>query len=303
MKKDIQLLYGIKKMLFILIILAISLSAVYFYIYKNTYYVIVRFNELGALTKNMSAYYNGFKVGKIVKIGPDKDFKHTIVRINLSHKNLNLPQNTTVRVESFPSGELYLQFWYPQSPSLRTIKSGDMLEGIATYSLEEFMLGQNISGVTDIVSIHVLRALNATEIANQEIQAFFKSSSKLIQENNKQINASMKNIEITTRNFAQMSQNLNQMSVKLKNSIDEEAFKDTATNLKDTTANISKATENFDKTVKKIDDTVIQVNETAKNLNFITSGLKETLSRRFAGMKIMFGTPINPSNSCKDCCK
>lgn len=289
-----------KKLLVILIILLAAIGA---YIYNSTYYVNIRFDELGPLTKNMTAYYNGFKVGKIVRIEPDKDFKHTLVKVNLIHKNMNLPQNTTVHVESFPNGELYLQFIYPSSPSFKTIKRGDLLEGIAQYNLEEFMLGQNISGVSDIVSLHVIRALNATEIANQEMKNFFENTSKLIKDNSRGINASVNNTAAMTKSLAQMAENLNQSSKKINNALDEATLKSTTTNIKDTTDNISQATKDIDKTVKKIDDTISQVNATAQNLNSITSGLNETLSQKFAGMRIMFGTPVKQKFNVKNACK
>ncbi len=296
----------IKKIIIILIILFIFIGL---YIYGNIFYVIIRFNEIGALTKNMSVYYNGFKIGKIVKISPDKTFKNILVRVNLIHKKIDLPQNTIAKVENFPNGELYLQFVYPESPSLKIIKSGDILEGIAPYSMEQFMLGQNISGVSDIVSLHVINALKATEVANQEMQAFFKHTSKLIEENSKAISTSTNNIATMTKNLAQMAENLNKTSKKINNALDETTLKSTTLNIKDSTENlknttefISKATEDIDKTMKKLDDTIFQASETAQNLNSISSGLKISLSQRFAGMRIMFGTPIKQKNNYKNAC-
>lgn len=287
----------------LLIIFAILLAAVWLYFYNTSYYVIVRFDELGSITKNMSAYYNGFKIGKITKINPDKDFKHMVARINLYYKDMNLPQNTTVKVEAFPNGELYLEFVYPPSPSLKTIKRGDILEGIAKYSLEEFMLGQNVSGVSDIVSIHVLKALNAMDLANKEMEQFFKVTSKVVEENKKGISLSVDNIVLMTDSFAQMAENLNKASKKLNNSMDEKDLKKTTSNIKDTTDNIAKATKDIDKTVKKIDDTITQVNAVSENLNVITCGVKETLAKRFGGMRIMFGTPVKQQNCCRNACK
>ncbi len=287
----------------ILIILICLLFFAWVYIYNTRYYVIVRFNELGPITKNMAVYYNGFKVGKITSIEPDNDFRHTLVRVNLTRKNLKLPQNTTVNVESFPTGELYLQFIYPQSPSLKTIKRGDMLEGISPYSLEGFMLGQNISGVSDIVSIHVIRALQATEIANLEMKNFFQNTSKVVNENSKGINSSVNNTVAMTKSLAEMAENLNQASRKINDSLDEKDLKDTTLNIKnstsniqETTGNISKATKDIDKTMKKVDDTISQLNATAENLNNITSGLHGTLRKRGAGIRILFGKPVKPQN-------
>lgn len=290
---------SIKTISIIFILFMIIISG---YIYTTKFYVIIRFDDLGSITKNMGAYYNGFKIGKIVSIKPDNDFKHMIARVNLTYKNLQLPQNTTVRVQSFPNGELYLQFVYPQSPSLKAIKRGDVLEGIAKYSIEEFMIGQNISGVTDVVSYHVIKTLNATEIANNEIKMFFQNASKLINENSRKINASVNNTATMTENLAQMAENLNQTSKKINNTLDEQILENTTSNIKDTSDNIAKATKDIDKTVRKIDDTISQVNAVSKNLNSITSGLNETLSKRFAGLRIIFGTPVKQKNCEKSCC-
>ncbi len=302
-KKSEKFLKRNNKITKFLIILLVFMTIAGVYFYNSKYYLIVRFNELGPLTKNMVAYYNGFKIGKIVRIEPDDDFKHTLVKVNISNKNIKLPQNTTVQVKNFPSGEIYLEFVYPSSPSFKMIKRGDMIEGIAPYSLEQFMLGQNISGVTDVVSIHVIKALNATEIANMEMTAFFKNTSKVINENSKGIKDSVNNTAAMTKNLAQMaenlnqsSENLNQVTKKLNNAIDETTLKNTTSNIKDTTDNISKATKDFDKTMQKVDDTISKANSSAENLNSITSGLNETLGKRFAGMRIIFGTPVKPKN-------
>lgn len=272
--------------------LLVFLLIVAIYIYETTSYVIIRFDELGPLTKNMSAYYNGFRIGKIVKIEPDYDYKHTLVRVNLTQKDLRLPQNTSVYVERFPNGELYLQFVYPQSPSLRMIKRGDLLEGIAPYSLEQFMMGQSVSGMSDIVSIHIIRALDSAEATNQEMKMFFKVTSNLIKQNNKGITSSVDNTERMTKNLAQTAENLNQLSRKLNNSIDETVIKGTTLNIKDTTESIANATKDIGTTMQKVDDTITNLNATAQNLNSITGGLNQTMGKRFAGIRILFGKPV-----------
>lgn len=287
----------------ILIIFAILLFCAAIYVYNETYYITVRFDELGPLTKNMPAYYNGFKIGKIVAINPDKDFKHILVKVNLKEKNLKLPQNTIVYVERFPSGGLYLQFAYPTSPSLNSLRRGDLLEGIAPYNVEQFMMGQSVSGMTDVVSVHIVKALNSADATNQEMKLFFELATTLIEQNSRAIRKSVNNTADMTKNLAQMAQNLNQVSKKLNNAIDETELKSTTLNIKDTTENIAKATNDIDKTVKKIDDTIAQVNETAQNLNSITGGLNDTLSKRFAGLRIIFGKPVKQNCDVRNACK
>lgn len=278
-----------KKLAFLLLFLAL----LGFYLYNANDYVIVRFDELGSVGKNMNAYYNGFKVGRIISVEPDVDFKHVLAKLKFNTKNINLPQNTTVRVQSFPTGELYLEFIYPQSPSLKPIVRGTVLEGIAQYNVEEFMQGQNVSGMTDIVTVHVVRTLRATEIANQEIQLFFRNASSLVNENRKGVKKSVNNAEKMTANLAQMAANLNDLSDKLNKSIDENALKQTTSNVKDSSENIAKLTQDLDKTVNNIDATVDEFHSAAQHLNAVTSGLNTSLSKRFGGMRVMFGTPTS----------
>lgn len=285
--KIINLDRGAKKLLIWLII---ALIAIAFYIHQSNDYIIIRFDELGFVAKNMNAYYNGFKIGKVISVEPDKDFQHVLAKLRFSQKEINLPQNTTVRVQSFPSGELYLEFVYPQSPSLKPITRGTVLEGIAQYSIEGFMQGQNISGMTDVVTLHVVRTLQATEIANHEIKMFFQNASSMVNENRSGVKKSVNNTEKITANLAQMAVNLNDLSEKLDNAIDEKALKQTTSNIKDSSDNIAKLTQDLDKTVNNIDATVDEFHSAAQHLNAVTSGLNTSLSKKFGGMRVMFGT-------------
>lgn len=280
---------GKKKLIFLLLFLTI----LGFYWYISSDYVIIRFDELGSVGKNMNAYYNGFRVGRVISVEPDVDFKHVLAKLRFNTKNINLPQNTTVRVQSFPTGELYLELVYPQSPSLKPIVRGTVIEGIAQYNVEEFMQGQNVSGMTDIVTVHVVRTLKATEIANHEIRMFFQNASSLVNENRQGVKKSVDNTQKMTANLAKMAVNLNNLSDKLNKSIDEKALKQTTSNVKDSSDNIVKLTQDLDKTVNNIDATVDEFHAAAQHLNAVTSGLNTSLSKRFGGMRVMFGTPTS----------
>lgn len=291
---------GAKKLL---IWLVIALVAIAIYIYQSNDYVIIRFDELGFVAKNMNAYYNGFKIGKIISVEPDTDFKHVLAKLRFFHSDINLPQNTIVRVQSFPSGELYLEFVYPQSPSLKPITRGTVLQGIARYNLADFMQGQNISGITDVVTLHVIRTLQATEIANQEIKLFFKNASSIVNDNRRGIKASVNNTEKMTANLAQTAANLNDLSEKLDNAIDEKALKQTTSNIKETTDNIVKVTSDINTTVQKINDAADEIHTAASHYTSITSGLNDTLSKKMGGMRVLFGSPTKGKNRRKNECK
>jgi len=307
--EDISIIKKDKKKLLPLIICFFIFVCIF--IYLNTFFIIVRFDELGPVSKNMVIYYNGFRVGKIVNIRPDRDFKHTLVTVNLTEKRLNLPRNTMVEVKNFPSGELFLQFVYPSTPSLINMKRGDVLEGISPYSLEEFMLGQNGTSVTDVVSKHIIQTLNSAKIAANDVSHFFQSSSVIIKENRTGIRHSITNTEQLTRNLTKTTENLNQASMKLNNAIDSDSLrestvnikdstqniKDSTQNIKETTESINRATKDLDKTMKKVDETITNANSTAENLNTITGGLHKTLSSKFGGIRVIFGKPLKINDS------
>lgn len=294
---------GTKKLLIWSII---ALIAVAIFIYQANDYVIIRFDELGFVAKNMNAYYNGFKIGKIISVEPDTDFKHVLAKLRFFRGDINLPQNTIVRVQSFPSGELYLEFVYPQSPSLKPITRGTVLQGIGRYNLADFMQGQNISGITDVVTLHVIRTLQATEIANHEIKMFFQNASGIVNDNRSGIKASVNNTEKMTSNLAQTAVNLNNLSKKLNNSIDEQALKQTTSNVKETTDNIVKVTSDINTTVQKINDAADEIHTAASHYTSITSGLNDTLSKKMGGMRVLFGSPTKGKGQnakCKNECK
>lgn len=287
----------------LLIWLIIALIAIAFYLYQANDYVIIRFDELGFVAKNMNAYYNGFKIGKVISVEPDKDFKHVLAKLRFIHKEINLPQNTTVRVQSFPSGEIYLEFVYPESPSLKPMTRGTVLQGIARYSLEDFMQGQNISGMTDIVTLHVVKTLQATEIANHEIKMFFQNASSIVNDNRSGIKASVDNTRKMTANLAQTAANLNDLSEKLDNSIDEKGLKQTTSNIKQTTDNIVKVTSDINTTVQKINDAADEIQTAASHYTSIGNGLKDSLSKNMGGLRVLFGSPTKGKCRCRNACQ
>lgn len=278
----------------LLIIVGVLLGLYWVYQTFYEYYVFVRFKELGPLTKNMAAYYKGFVIGKVTNIGPDDDYKASIVKVVINNENTRLPSNTFVVVQKFPDGQNYLEFIYPDKPALRLMQKGDVLEGIANYSLEQFMHGQTRWGVTDVVSEYTLKALDSADETNREIRMFFKEASEILRENRQSIKQTAQNTEKMTESLAKAAENLNKTS---------QNFIEISQNIKTTTTDINNSTKGMDKTTNKISSILSQIQATATNLNKITAGLLQVLSKRFAGMRIMFGKPLSDDNIQNNCRK
>ena len=74
-------------------------------------------------------------------------------------------------------------------------------------------------------------------------------------------------------------------------------------NIKNITSDIKNATKNLDKTVAKIDCTISETKAIASNVKIITGGFCETVSKRFAGLRIIFGKPLNKNKCLGKCSK
>lgn len=272
-----------------------------FWVYQTFfgYYVLIRFKELGPLTKNMTAYYKGFVIGKSTSVGPDEDYKASIVKVVLKHENTMLPSNTFVIVGQFPNGQNYLEFIYPDKPTLRLMGKGDVLEGITSYSLEQFMHGQTRSGTTDLVSENVIKTLNTTDETNREIQNFFATASEVLQENRQNIKQTTQNTAKMTASLAQSAKNTVSMTASLAQSA--KTLNEATENIKTTTADINKATKDTDKTTNKIHSTMSEFHAAAANINKITAGMLRVLNKKFAGMRILFGRPIQADETQNNC--
>ncbi len=282
------------------IVIIIFLSGMY-WIYQTffEYHVYVRFKELGPLTKNMPVYYKGFIVGRVRNIGPDDDYKASIVKIIINEKNIKLPANTFVIVQKFPNEQNYLEFIYPDKPSLRFMSRGDILEGIAHFSIEQFMHGQVRMGTSDIVSENVLKALSSAEKTNLALQDFFSTASVILKENRQNIKQTVKNTTVITSSLAQAAKNTSDFTENLVQATQN--ISESSKNFKTTTTDVNEATKNLGKTSEKIDSIITDVQQTASNLNKITTGIYRLLCKRFAGVRIFLGRPI-PQDKCQDTC-
>ncbi len=315
LKKDIN----ISK---IILIITIIVGGFFFHNKYFGYYIFAKFEELGPVTKNMPVYYKGFQIGKTEKVSPDDDYRHSIVKINIQQKDTKLPENTYTVVDRFPDGQNYLELVYPDKPALRLMKKGTVIEGKTHYSLESFMRGQAYSGA-DIVSENVSRTLASAEETNKELRNFFSTATDILEDNRDSIKQITTNTAKMTNSFAQMADNLNKTSNKINVALNANQLKnvgknielssanimnttkntsDTTQNFKSTSENINDATKDIDKIIKKIDATICQAHSTAYNLNVLTNGLNELMNKRFAGLKIFFGKPIDSSKKNQQCC-
>ena len=265
-------------------ILIITFGILVFFLYNKFAYlnIIVKFDELEPFERQMNVYYKGFKVGKTVKIYPDKDYKNTYLKLKLSPSNINLPNNITAKINKLKTKE-YISIIYPESPSIKKIKNDDIIKGNISKDLNSLL---NESVGKDEIDEIVEETSSLIGSANNTIQ----NLNDIFIEIKEIVVNSKKDIKIATNNLAKTTINLEQATKKLNNSINSEEISTSINNLEETTKNISEVTEQINKTTLPLANSIICDGKE------ITNGIKNTLKQRMGILKIMFGKPIK--NNC-----
>ena len=104
--------------------------------------VHIEFKNLRPFHEKAPVYFNGFKIGKVTKIEPSKDYQSTIVTIAIHPKNFKLPINTTAKLKMHKTRWLhkdYIDLIYPDSPDLATLKNGSRISGKSSIDIHSYL--------------------------------------------------------------------------------------------------------------------------------------------------------------------
>lgn len=298
------------KILVILCLTLISLSLFRLYEEHFTYYITVKFSESGPLYKNMPVCYKGYRIGHTQKVTLSEDYKYTYVKIVLYPKNPKLPKDIIGAVKKHDILINYIDLISPESPSTALLKNGDIIEGKPIFDMSSFL-----SDIADSkLIIPLIQTFSDTLVSanktSTEIKNFFSDSRLILKDNRQNLKQTTKDLALSTKSLAKITSRVNSTITEDKLNNTTSSVNKSATNIqtatesvKNITASIDCATKNLDKTISKIDCTISEVNTIASNVKVITSGFCETLGKRFAGLRIIFGKPINNSKCPKNCSK
>ena len=277
------------------------------FIYRiSTYtYLTVEFNDARPVRNKIPVYYKGYRIGKVEKIRPSHDFQSTKVTLVLYPKHLKLPNNTTAlltrekRENRFETD--FINLIYPENPSDINLKDGDNILGITTVDIESFFSEKAISGELDAITHNANTLLEELQTTSQALTLLMNILQDTVNENRP-------SIKIMTSNLAEMSNQFRIFATKLNSSINENElqstfgnFNKTSENFTKTSNNLNSITENINNKNQQISNTLTDVEKVANNVAIITTGLKNTMSKNFAGFRLLFGKPIKQIN-CKDIC-
>jgi len=274
----------------------------------SAFHLTAKFSDSGPLHADMPVYYKGYYIGITEDVEPSKDYKYTFLKIKLYPKNPKIPDSVIAKVKHYDEKKDYIDLSIPDDSSTVILKKGSTIDGEGKFDVESFLADIANSGL--IIPLletfsDTLASINKTSV---QIEGFFSDSQKVLKDNKQ-------NIKQTTTELAHTSNSISQLTSNFNNTITKDKINDTTSsinkstnnvlnaseNIKSITESINKATKNMDKTVAKIDCTISETNKIATNVKVITCGIRETLEKRFAGMRIMFGKPIDGNKCTKNC--
>lgn len=302
MDKLFDIFYKYRVRILIPLFVVLSLLMI-FHLYKVFfgYYLIAKFAESGPLYKNMPVYYKGYKIGRIENLRIRGDYKYTLVKIVFYPRKPKLSDNIVAKAKKLEMEDDYVDLIYPDPPSDTLLKSGGVIEGRGAFDMDSLLSDVADAEILEPLLEHFSDLLVSANKTSNEIRNFF-ADSRLILKDNRQ------NIRQTTEDLALSTKSLKKMTSKFNNSVTEDKLNNTVSNVGKSSTNILAATESIknitasvDCATKNLDKTVAKIDSTVSNARAITRGFRESLSKRFAGLRIIFGKPIN-NNTCPQKC-
>lgn len=288
------------KLLIIFTAVIISIAGIWYGIYRlNNLHVTAVFDELEPFPHNINVYYKGFRLGRSTKVYPSKDFTQTYVDMNLHMDDFSLPDNITAKVKTKNKRD-YIELIYPDMPSVTYLKNHSKIKGEKGINFASFIQDQADSGGLDDLTGNLSETVEDAGETMKALTDLFHTANDILVDLRPSLKESGENLAITTRNLSVASDNIANVSVGINRSAKPKILDNTFSNIELITRNLELTTSNTALLTKRADrETVLllncllkNANKVVLNINDIIKGFKVTLSKRFAGMRLIFGKPL-----------
>jgi len=296
MSKLYEIFFNSKHLIIgVLFFTLISLGVLKLYEEYSRYHIFVKFVNSGPLFKGMPVCFRGYRIGKTQEVALSEDYKYTLVKIVLFPENPKLPKDVEGMVKKHDFLGNYIDLIAPDEPSPELLKNGDIIEGTPSFEMGNLLAEVAKSNLIQNFSNTTL-SINS---AGTEIGGFFSDSRSVLKDNRQNLKSTTSSLNKITTNFdTSLDPNkLNNTTSSVEKSANN--IQIVTENIKNITQSVDCATRNLDKTVAKIDATVAEANAVASNAKTITGGVRDVMGKRFAGLRIIFGKPLNKQNSCQ----
>lgn len=262
-----------KRIIFIILLITVVFIGGFFYRHFEFTYITAKFKELRPIRGDLKVYYKGLVVGKAKESKHSDNFHHTLMKIVLYPKNLHLPSNTTIALKKEKRDDKqidFLELIYPNEPTNLLLSNNSIIEGYATVDTETYLSNQHPDDIETLKENLVESAQNLN-YAMQGLAEIFQTVDEILKENQGNVYRTTKNVE--------------NMTSKVNKAIKQQQIENTLSNIENSTSNINKTVINTDENLKDLKGIT-------SNINAITCGIRQTLSKNFGGLRLFFGKTI-----------
>lgn len=293
-----------KKYIFIALIILVIALGFYVYTLSAYTYITAEFKELRPFHNALPIYYKGIVIGKAKEKFHSEDFQHTLMNLELHKKHIMLPENTIVVLKKEKRNDKerdFLELVYPKEPSDIMLSNGSKIKGIATVDVDTFMSNQHPDDLEQIKQ-NLTNSTENLEVALAGLSELFILLQDVVKENEVNLANASKNLADTTGNLNQITNKFNS-SVKQEN-LDKtmDGVNNSVQNLQAITSGLGTTTDSLNIAMPRVDATLYEVHGLASNANAISCGIRQTLAKRFGGLRLLFGKTIDECNN-KNCAK
>ena len=287
-----------------LILLGILLAiAIAYYIYKTNTYVTAEFKNLRPFHDRAPIYYNGFKIGRVVKVRPNRTYTSTIVTLELHPHDLKLPVNMSANVKKernrWNRKFDYIDLVYPDKPSGFYLKDGDRISGSTTVELDTYLANQDPESLEAMKS-DAAETIKNLNITIQTLGDLFSTLNSMAEDVKPNVVKASSDLSESTSNFVKVSENATSVSGNINGALSEQRLDSTAKNVQVVTRNVKLMTNEFNKTIPQIGCTINEMNKVLCNIEEMTDGLNCTMRKPFGGLRLIFGSPVSKKKcQCK----
>lgn len=284
-----------RKYVFFTIILLILLSIGAYLYQKLTYtYVTVQFKELRPIQERIPVYYKGIVIGKAVDKKHSQDYNHTLLKVVLYPRHLQLPSNSEFYLKQIVQDKKtqdFLEIVYPDVPSDKLIANGIYLKGHTTTDMESYMKSLNPEDL-DSIKANLAGAAENLNIALGGLSELFI----LLQE---MVNDNRPNLKGATANINNATKNIDTTTLKINNAIKEQQIINSLSNIEASINNFKQISTDIGNTsIPSINKSLDSTQEILENVNSISCGVRQTLRKRFGGLRLFFGKTIDEPACC-----
>ena len=267
-----------------------------YYNYKTNTYVTAEFKNLRPFHDRAPVYYNGFKIGSVVKVRPNKTYTSTIVTMKLHPQDIHLPVNISANLKKernrWNRKFDYIDLIYPKDPSIFYLKDGDRISGKTSVELESYLANQ------DPESLEAMKADAAETIKNlnitiQTLGDLFSTLNSMASDVKPNVVKASSDLSESTGNFVKISSNADVTTSNLNEAFNEKRLDSTAKNFQIVSRNVKLMTNELNNTLPQIGCTINEVNRVLCNIDEMTEGLNCTMQKPFGGLRLIFGSPVS----------